>query len=455
MLNSADRLAFERLLQWLRLSFLASPALVVLAFGAEATLYAILIAVAVAASYGWTWWLLRRPEYLLRVQLALRVIDCGLVFLVIASYHVFLGNAYYDSVYLLFVLAGAATHGRFGALLLSLISGVAVLAGRFGLWSSEGAPFEVRHLTDSIFYTIFFLVVGLAVAFLMRRSAEVVEQRERAWRDAMAARNAVLEETAAARDAALAQAEQAIQIRDAVLAAASHDLKNPLTVIMATAHTLQRRVAAGSVTPERLQDRLGAIGSAAARMTAQIDEMVEASRLRAGRPLELNVQQTDLVALVREVVAAHETNASSRRILLDCGAPAVVGAWDPTRLSRVVDNLLANAIKYSPDGTTITVTIEHDQAYEEMSGNGHGADWALLRVRDEGFGIPASDLPHIFDPFYRAGNVAGRVPGTGIGLAGARAIVEQHGGNVAIESEEGKGTTVTVRLPVRTPTATA
>jgi signal transduction histidine kinase len=82
---------------------------------------------------------------------------------------------------------------------------------------------------------------------------------------------------------------------------------------------------------------------------------------------------------------------------------------------------------------------------------GPGGPWAVLAVRDEGVGIPAADLPHIFERFRRGSNVLGRVEGTGIGLASARAIVEQHGGSIAVESVEGEGSTFTVRLPLRPP----
>jgi signal transduction histidine kinase len=74
--------------------------------------------------------------------------------------------------------------------------------------------------------------------------------------------------------------------------------------------------------------------------------------------------------------------------------------------------------------------------------------WAVIRVRDCGLGIPAADLPHVFERYHRASNVAGQIGGTGLGLTGARHIVEQHGGTISLESEEGRGTTVTVRLPL-------
>src|SRR5579864_6349788 len=148
ILDTRERLEFEHLLQWLRLSFLVTPILVLFAFGAAAVPYALLIAGAVAASFCWVGLLARyRPRLLLRGQLVLRVLDCGVVYLVLVNYHAFLHNTYYDSVYLLFVVAAAATHGRSGALLLSLVAGAAVLLSRIQLIADGAMPFEPRHIT--------------------------------------------------------------------------------------------------------------------------------------------------------------------------------------------------------------------------------------------------------------------------------------------------------------------
>ncbi|HKC72796.1 MAG TPA: sensor histidine kinase, partial [Chloroflexota bacterium] len=107
---------------------------------------------------------------------------------------------------------------------------------------------------------------------------------------------------------------------------------------------------------------------------------------------------------------------------------------------RVVGNLLSNALKYSPAESAIWVRLSQE--------DGAAGPEAVLVVRDEGIGIPAADLAHIFDRFARAGNVVGHFQGTGIGLASARGIVEQHGGTIAVGSTEGVGSTFTVRLPL-------
>jgi signal transduction histidine kinase len=101
---------------------------------------------------------------------------------------------------------------------------------------------------------------------------------------------------------------------------------------------------------------------------------------------------------------------------------------------------VANAVKYSPAGSPVVVRIDREEA--------PGGPVAMLSIADQGVGIPADDLPHIFERFRRGGNVAGRIAGSGLGLWGSQRIVAQHGGTIAIDSTEGKGTIVTVRLPL-------
>ena len=110
------------------------------------------------------------------------------------------------------------------------------------------------------------------------------------------------------------------------------------------------------------------------------------------------------------------------------------------RLGRVLDNLLGNAIKYSPRGGAIEIAVRLDGPED--------AQEAVLSVSDRGEGIPMADLPLVFERFHRGRNVAGSIPGTGIGLAGVRSIVEQHGGTISATSQVGMGSIFTVRLPL-------
>lgn len=227
------------------------------------------------------------------------------------------------------------------------------------------------------------------------------------------------------------------------LEAVSHDLKNPLASIRIQAQLLGRRARTGPVDGERLRRAVDNINEATHRMDGQLNELQDIARLRAGHPLELRTASVDLAALATDAVSDARAATEYHRIDLETSEGAVVGRWDPLRLRRILDNLIGNAIKYSPRNGTIVVKVS-----QQVRRDGR---WAVLIIGDEGVGIPAEDLPHIFERYHRGSNVGTRTSGTGIGLAGVRQIVEQHGGTVAVESEEGRGSTFTVLLPSGSP----
>jgi signal transduction histidine kinase len=424
ILGPHERLEFEHLLQWLRLSFLLTPILVLLAFGASAVTYAVWIAAAVAVSFTWVGLLARfRPQLLLRIQLWLRVLDCGLVYVVLVNYHAFLRNAYYDTVYLLFVVAAAATHGRRGAWALSAVAGVAVLVSREQLIATGAMPYEPRHLTDAVFYTLLFLITSRAVAFLMHKTEEVVVRRERALSAEISDRNIALERTAR-------ELAESVRLRDAMLAGVTHDLRTPVTVVKVQAQLLRRRA------DERLWSSIDQIERAATRMARWIDELLEIATVHRIEDLDLTLEPTDLVKIAREAIEEHLPAARRHTLKLDVEASEIVGQFDESRLERVIDNLLGNAIKYSPAGGCVALSLAATDG------------WVTIVVSDQGIGIPAEDLPFVFEPFRRGANVVGRISGTGIGLASAQRIVERHGGTLSVESEAGKGSTFTIRLPL-------
>ena len=231
------------------------------------------------------------------------------------------------------------------------------------------------------------------------------------------------------------QAREAVQVRDAVLFGVSHDLLNPLGVIKGYAQLAQRRLA----EQQAAERELAAVNATVTKMMAMIYGLVDVAHLQIGKPLRLDRHLMDLVALVRQIVEEQQMT-TSRRIQVVADVTDIVGCWDAVRLERVIANLIDNAIKYSPNGGEVTVCVGRE---------GDATDaWAILRVCDEGVGIPAVELPRIFEQFHRAGNAKGRFNGSGIGLATVKWIAEQHGGTVDVTSVEGVGTTFTVRLPV-------
>lgn len=227
--------------------------------------------------------------------------------------------------------------------------------------------------------------------------------------------------------------------RETFLAAVAHDLKTPLTTIRGLAQLLLRGVARGRI-PEAatLAARLEQIVAATDRAAAMVGEQLDLARVRAGQALVLERRAADLSAIVRRVVEEQQT--AEARIQLTIAAPSLPGDFDPPRLERAIGNVVSNALKYSPGATPVVITV----AVEERD----GALWAVLTIADRGVGIPAEDLPRLGEHFYRAGNVIGRITGTGLGIASARESVAAHGGTLAVASTEGVGTTVTIRLPL-------
>jgi signal transduction histidine kinase len=255
-----------------------------------------------------------------------------------------------------------------------------------------------------------------------------------------------LEEKRVRTEQAEAAARDALAVRDELFSLATHDLKGPLQIMTLNAQVLRRQIPPAAMTPA-LETRLGHIVRAAHRMAELIDHFLEVTR---GQERPLKRAPMDLLAMVRGKVRELEANASRHRFVLE--APEGLdysGEWDAHALERVLENLIGNAVKYSAAGTTITVRLSEE--------DGEAQRFVLLAVLDQGIGIPAADLPFVFERFHRGRNVSSDVSGSGVGLASARRMVELHGGSLSVESVEGTGSIFTVRLPrgVRLPTGAA
>jgi signal transduction histidine kinase len=149
--------------------------------------------------------------------------------------------------------------------------------------------------------------------------------------------------------------------------------------------------------------------------------------------------RVDLAAAARRVVRLEQLIARHHDIRL-CRAPgALDGPWDVEQLERMLAYLIGNAVRYSRCGSSVDLQLGRESDDEGC--------WAVVRVTDHGIGIPAGDVPFVFEPYYRGGNVGG-LPGTGLGLARVLQIVEECDGRVRVDSREGVGTTVSVRLPL-------
>ncbi|MDP9351781.1 MAG: HAMP domain-containing histidine kinase, partial [Chloroflexota bacterium] len=225
------------------------------------------------------------------------------------------------------------------------------------------------------------------------------------------------------------QLRESLESQRRFVADASHELRTPLTTIRGNAGML-RQV---RMAPEHRAEAIDEIHREAERMSRLVGYLLVLARADAGR--ELRREPVELAGLVQEVATQAARLADGREISTDVRESfTVVG--DPDALRQLVVILLDNAVKYTPQGGSITVTLL-----------GRGDD-VRLSVADTGIGIGPEHLPHIFDRFYRV-DPARSEGGTGLGLAIARWIAEQHGGRIEAESSPGRGSTFTVLLPAR------
>jgi PAS domain S-box-containing protein len=231
---------------------------------------------------------------------------------------------------------------------------------------------------------------------------------------------------------------EAERFADEFLAGLAHDVNNPLATARLQTQLLQRRLSRGELDPEKTKDSLTAIEASITKMSRRINELSDFSRLRLNGELELKLSSMDLNEVIERVA---RSCPQPDRIQVRPAATALVGYWDAERLERVFDNLLTNALKYSGNETDVIIELSREQR--------DNGEIAVVTVIDSGVGILEADLPYIFDRFRRGSNVVGRFAGSGIGLAGARQIVQLHDGTIAIESKAGSGTSVTVHLPLK------
>lgn len=228
---------------------------------------------------------------------------------------------------------------------------------------------------------------------------------------------------------------QAQEMQNIFISTVSHELKTPVALIKGHAATLRRDDVEWE--PEIVRDYSGVIEEEADRLTALIENLLTASRLQANSGMPLNTGDVRIDQLAEQVVERFNTQTRTHTFQLEFpnDFPAVQG--DAVRLRQVLDNLISNAIKYSPDGGVIEV------------GGSATADTVSVYVRDQGVGLTEADQERIFERFYRVdGALSRKTQGTGLGLYLSKAIVEAHGGTMTVESQPGKGSTFTFTLPI-------
>ena len=216
------------------------------------------------------------------------------------------------------------------------------------------------------------------------------------------------------------------EVRDNILSAVSHELRTPLTSVLGFALTLEQR----PDDPARSQ-MTGALVSQARRLEHLLSDLLDVDRLRHGL-MQVTPESTDVTALVKRTIAAVEAPEGNR---VSLSADEIVAEVDAAKLERIVDNLVTNALKHTPPGTGVFVSVS--------AGSGR----LLLRVDDSGRGVPDELKEQIFEPFVRV-NGAGGAPGTGIGLALVAQFAALQGGKAWVEDRPGGGASFRVSLPV-------
>lgn len=258
--------------------------------------------------------------------------------------------------------------------------------------------------------------------------ADLALARDLAQRLAMAFDNAQLYQ----------EARTAIRLRDEFLSIASHELRTPLTSLLGYVQLLQRRVQRSNEITERENRAMQVIVDQVLRLNRMISTLLDVSRLQGGQ-FNLQKEEVDLAPLIMSAVEEIRPTLDKHTIELSGELPPLLMLGDELRLHQAFQNLLQNAIKYSPGGGHVKVSVNCDDG------------WGCVTVKDEGIGIPKEALPHLFSRFYRAPNAEERhINGIGLGLYVVHQIVALHAGTVEVSSELGEGSAFTVKLPLLT-----
>jgi len=235
----------------------------------------------------------------------------------------------------------------------------------------------------------------------------------------------------------LAAERHLTQLQRNFVSMASHEFRTPLTIIDGHAQRLNKL--RERIGVDEIVARAGKIRAAVLRMTHLIDNLLTSTRLvESGAGLYFHPQEVDLRELVHDVCQLHRECSPGSTIAEELGDRNLRMVGDPKLLSQVFDNLLSNAIKYSPGGGIVRITSRADDG------------WLVVAVEDRGIGIPLADVCRLFERYFRGSNVSGIV-GTGVGLNLVKMVVDLHGGDITVESQEGQGSRFTVRLPIKPP----
>jgi two-component system, sensor histidine kinase and response regulator len=217
---------------------------------------------------------------------------------------------------------------------------------------------------------------------------------------------------------------------------ATHDLKNPLGVIQGYAYLLEDVVAVAPEHATLFTEALNGIEHSVTKMKALVTGILELAHIQSG--IDLAMERVSIAKFLTQALTGFDLLAKQQGVTLTVTLPPADMEWsvDPSRMARVIDNLVSNAIKYTPAEGRVEVTVEVT------------AHHIIVRVADTGLGIPAKDLPRLFEAFFRVSAPShSDITGTGLGLSVVKTIIEQHQGEIAVESELGAGSVFSICLP--------
>jgi signal transduction histidine kinase len=216
------------------------------------------------------------------------------------------------------------------------------------------------------------------------------------------------------------------------LAAVAHDLRNPLVALNLSAQILSAERAS---LPGKVSHLMSIIERQVHRLDRMIGDLLDRSRIEGGQ-LDVKMVECDARKIVRDAFDLFRSSSTKHKFVSQVPDSEVSILCDPFRIEQVLNNLISNAIKYSPAGGEISLELKPDR------------DHVLFQVSDHGMGIAQEEVPYIFEPFRRVRSGAEDIPGVGLGLSVVRRIVQAHSGRIEVESRVGQGTTVRVYLPV-------
>jgi len=271
-------------------------------------------------------------------------------------------------------------------------------------------PAEERRALVALAFHIGAALENARLAARQRRFADELAEKVRAATDRLAALD---------------------RAKSVFVAMASHELRTPLTALVGYSELLATR----AFGADEVRRQAEIMRRQTRRLAAIIDDFLDLSRLERGEAPPLRVTDVAVGSALTAAVELLGGPQRATRVVIDCGPDVSAVRADPQALERILMNLLSNALKYSPAHSAVTVSARRAAAA------------VVISVEDSGRGIDPAALPRVFEPYFRAPDAVGRAPGSGLGLAMVKALVEAHDGRVHIESALGIGTRVTLQLP--------